>query len=195
MGRKGSQSPPAKAKGAKAPRVIDPFDRPEGSIVDQTARFYVWYDSKGWHLRATAKGQHPLAVVLSCIDSRTPAELIFDLGMGDIFSIRIAGNITSRKVLASAEYGCAVAGAKLILVIGHTRCGAVTARWFPEFDQRRAVAARVAAHAKATFVPLQAIFDRKVRSSPPEYWAADGVHPTPAGHAVIANAWRRVAHV
>lgn len=81
----------------------------------------------GRQVRATAKGQHPLAVVLHCIDSRTPAELIFDLGMGDIFSIRIAGNVTSRKVLASAEYGCAVAGAKLILVMGHTRCGAVTA--------------------------------------------------------------------
>ncbi|MDX2251060.1 MAG: SulP family inorganic anion transporter [Nitrospira sp.] len=78
-------------------------------------------------VRATAEGQHPLAVALSCIDSRTPVELIFDLGMGDIFSIRIAGNITSRKVLASAEYGCAVAGAKLILVLGHTRCGAVSA--------------------------------------------------------------------
>ena len=78
-------------------------------------------------VHATAEGQHPLAVVLSCIDSRTPAELIFDLGMGDIFSVRIAGNVASRKVLASAEYGCAVAGAKLILVMGHTRCGAVTA--------------------------------------------------------------------
>ena len=78
-------------------------------------------------LQATAVGQHPLAVVLSCIDSRTPAELIFDLGLGDIFSIRIAGNITSPKVLGSMEYGCAVAGAKLIVVIGHTQCGAVTA--------------------------------------------------------------------
>lgn len=78
-------------------------------------------------VRATAEGQHPLAVALSCIDSRTPVELIFDLGMGDIFSIRVAGNVTSRKVLASAEYGCAVAGAKLIIVIGHTRCGAVSA--------------------------------------------------------------------
>ncbi len=76
---------------------------------------------------ATSIGQHPLAVVLSCIDSRAPAELIFDLGVGDIFSIRIAGNVTSRKVLASAEFGCAVAGAKLIVVMGHTRCGAVTA--------------------------------------------------------------------
>ena len=81
----------------------------------------------GRQVSATADGQHPLAVVLSCIDSRTPAELIFDLGVGDIFSVRIAGNVTSRKVLASVEYGCAVAGAKLILVMGHTRCGAVSA--------------------------------------------------------------------
>lgn len=78
-------------------------------------------------VRATAEAQHPLAVILSCIDSPTPAERVFDLGMGDIFSVRIAGNISSRKVLASAEYGCAVAGAKLILIMGHTRCGAVTA--------------------------------------------------------------------
>lgn len=78
-------------------------------------------------VRATAEGQHPLAVALSCIDSRIPVELIFDLGMGDIFSIRVAGNIVSEKVLASAEYGCKVAGAKLIVVIGHTRCGAVSA--------------------------------------------------------------------
>lgn len=76
-------------------------------------------------IRASAEAQHPLAVVLSCIDSPTPAERVFDLGMGDIFSVRIAGNILGQKVLASAEYGCAVAGAKLILVMGHTRCGAI----------------------------------------------------------------------
>jgi carbonic anhydrase/SulP family sulfate permease len=81
----------------------------------------------GRQVNATATEQHPLAVVLSCIDSRTPAELIFDLGVGDIFSVRIAGNVTSRKVLGSVEYGCFVAGAKLVLVMGHTRCGAVTA--------------------------------------------------------------------
>ena len=75
------------------------------------------------------------------------------------------------------------------------RTGAVNARWFPEFDQRRAAAARVAAQAKATFVPLHAVFDSRVKSTPPEYWAADGVHPTPAGHAVIAEYWRRAAHV
>lgn len=81
----------------------------------------------GRQVAATAEGQHPLAVVLSCIDSRTPAELIFDLGVGDVFSVRIAGNVFSPKVLGSIEYGCGVAGAKLILVMGHTRCGAVTA--------------------------------------------------------------------
>ena len=75
---------------------------------------------------ATAGGQHPLAVVLSCIDSRTPAELIFDLGVGDIFSVRVAGNVIGRHSLGSIEYGACVAGAKLILVVGHTRCGAVT---------------------------------------------------------------------
>lgn len=75
----------------------------------------------------TSAGQHPLAVVLSCIDSRSPAEIIFDLGLGDIFTIRIAGNVVRSKVLGSLEYGCKVAGAKLILVMGHTKCGAVTA--------------------------------------------------------------------
>ena len=76
---------------------------------------------------ATAEGQHPIAVVLSCIDSRAPVELIFDLGLGDILSTRIAGAVTSRKVLGSLEYGCTVAGAKLVLVLGHTSCGAVCA--------------------------------------------------------------------
>jgi carbonic anhydrase len=76
---------------------------------------------------ATAGGQSPMAVVLSCIDSRTPAELVFDLGIGDIFSIRIAGNVAREKVLGSMEFGTLVAGAKLILVLGHTSCGAVKA--------------------------------------------------------------------
>lgn len=81
----------------------------------------------GRQLHATAGGQNPIAVVLSCIDSRTPAELVFDLGIGDIFSVRVAGHVISPKVLGSMEYGCCVAGSKLILVMGHTRCGAVTA--------------------------------------------------------------------
>ncbi|TDU70875.1 carbonic anhydrase/SulP family sulfate permease [Prosthecobacter fusiformis] len=81
----------------------------------------------GRQVDATAAGQFPMAVVLSCIDSRTPTELVFDLGLGDIFSVRIAGNIARDKVLGSMEYSCAVAGAKLVLVMGHTSCGAVNA--------------------------------------------------------------------
>jgi carbonic anhydrase len=75
---------------------------------------------------ATAQSQAPLAVVLSCIDSRVPAELVFDLGLGDVFSVRVAGNVIGTKSLASVEYGVKVAGVKLVLVMGHTRCGAVT---------------------------------------------------------------------
>jgi carbonic anhydrase len=74
----------------------------------------------------TTQGQAPLAVVLSCIDSRAPVEQVFDVGIGDIFTVRIAGNVTSEKVLGSIEYACKVAGAKLIVVMGHTLCGAVT---------------------------------------------------------------------
>jgi carbonic anhydrase len=73
----------------------------------------------------TKNAQFPFAVILSCMDSRVPAEIIFDQGLGDIFSIRIAGNITSPGILGSLEYATAVAGAKLILVLGHTNCGAI----------------------------------------------------------------------
>lgn len=73
----------------------------------------------------TSDGQHPFAVILSCIDSRTSAELIFDQGLGDIFSVRIAGNIVNDDILGSMEFGCKAAGSKLIVVLGHTKCGAV----------------------------------------------------------------------
>lgn len=73
----------------------------------------------------TSEGQWPFATVLSCIDSRTSAELIFDQGLGDIFSIRIAGNIVNTDILGSMEFACKVAGSKLIVVLGHTKCGAV----------------------------------------------------------------------
>ncbi|MEK0438752.1 MAG: Carbonic anhydrase 2 [Verrucomicrobiota bacterium] len=76
---------------------------------------------------ATAAAQYPMAVVLSCIDSRSPVELIFDMGVGDAFVIRIAGNVAKDKVLGSMEFACAVAGARLVLVMGHTSCGAVKA--------------------------------------------------------------------
>ena len=73
----------------------------------------------------TSDGQHPFAVILSCIESRTSAELIFDQGLGDVFSVRIAGNIVNEDILGSMEFGCKVAGAKIIVVLGHTKCGAV----------------------------------------------------------------------
>ena len=77
------------------------------------------------HANETSDGQHPFAVILSCIDSRTSAELIFDQGLGDVFSVRIAGNIVNEDILGSMEFGCKVAGAKIIVVLGHTKCGAV----------------------------------------------------------------------
>ncbi len=73
----------------------------------------------------TSDGQHPFSVILSCIDSRTSAELIFDQGLGDVFSVRIAGNIINEDILGSMEFGCKVAGSKIIVVLGHTKCGAV----------------------------------------------------------------------
>ncbi len=73
----------------------------------------------------TRDGQWPFATILSCIDSRTSAELIFDQGLGDIFSVRIAGNIVNTDILGSMEFACKVAGSKLIVVLGHTKCGAV----------------------------------------------------------------------
>lgn len=73
----------------------------------------------------TSDGQHPFAVILSCIDSRTSTELIFDQGLGDIFSVRIAGNIINEDILGSMEFACKVAGSKIIVVLGHTKCGAV----------------------------------------------------------------------
>lgn len=71
--------------------------------------------------------QHPIAIILGCIDSRVPSELIFDLGLGDVFNVRIAGNILNDDVLGSLEFACKVVGAKLIVVMGHTDCGAIKA--------------------------------------------------------------------
>lgn len=78
-------------------------------------------------IEETSKGQHPHTVVLGCIDSRVNPEQVFDLGIGDIFDTRIAGNVISEDVLGSLEFSCELAGSKLILVLGHTSCGAVTA--------------------------------------------------------------------
>jgi len=85
-----------------------------------------WID---WDFRheqvKTAAGQYPGAIILSCIDSRAPAEIIFNLGIGDIFNARVAGNIMDEDMAGSMEYACKVAGSKLIIIMGHTNCGAV----------------------------------------------------------------------
>ncbi len=75
--------------------------------------------------RASAGGQYPAAVILGCVDSRVPAEIVFDTGIGDTFNARVAGNVANDDILGSMEFACAVAGAKLVLVLGHTACGAV----------------------------------------------------------------------
>jgi carbonic anhydrase len=76
-------------------------------------------------VKTTASGQYPFAVILSCLDSRVPIELVLDQGIGDIFSARVAGNVLEEDVLGSMEFGCKVAGSKLIAVIGHSNCGAI----------------------------------------------------------------------
>ena len=76
-------------------------------------------------VKATASGQYPFAVVLSCLDSRQPIEIVLDQGVGDIFSARVAGNVLNDDILGSMEFGCKVSGAKLIAVIGHSNCGAI----------------------------------------------------------------------
>ena len=75
--------------------------------------------------KVSAKGQYPAAVILSCIDSRAPAETIMDLGIGDVFNARVAGNIANDDILGSMEFACKLAGAKVVLVMGHTACGAI----------------------------------------------------------------------
>ncbi|MBL0052764.1 MAG: carbonic anhydrase [Bacteroidetes bacterium] len=76
-------------------------------------------------INETRDGQWPFATILSCIDSRTSAELVFDQGLGDIFSVRIAGNIVNTDIIGSMEFACKVAGSKLVVVLGHTNCGAI----------------------------------------------------------------------
>ncbi len=97
-------------------------------LKDGNARFVsgrpLHHDYPG-QVRQTASGQYPYASVVSCLDSRTSTELIFDQGIGDVFNARVAGNIVNRDITGSLEFASKVAGAKLIAVVGHTKCGAV----------------------------------------------------------------------
>lgn len=99
------------------------------ALIDGNQRFCAGdltsrkYDGE---VQAGIGGQFPFAAVLSCIDSRVPAEIVFDQGIGDIFSARVAGNFVNDDILGSIEYACKVAGSKLVLVLGHSKCGAVS---------------------------------------------------------------------
>jgi carbonic anhydrase len=77
------------------------------------------------HVAATAEGQYPFAAVLGCIDSRVPVEKVFDQGLGDLLTARVAGNVVNADVLGSLEFACRIAGSKVVVVLGHTSCGAV----------------------------------------------------------------------
>ena len=109
---------------------------------------------------ATAVGQAPLAVVLSCMDSRAPIEIVFDLGIGDAFSVRVAGNVVAPRVLGSLEYGCAVAGAKLLLVLGHTACGAVTSAVKLHSEHKSAAEATGCTHIDSVLEELNDAIDQ-----------------------------------
>jgi carbonic anhydrase len=104
---------------------------PDGIIKEMKAGNERFRSGKPQHrdlmseARATAPGQYPAAIVFSCIDSRAPAELILDFGIGDIFSGRVAGNVADEDTLGSMEFACNVAGSKVVVVMGHTACGAI----------------------------------------------------------------------
>lgn len=106
-------------------------------------------------IRVTAdEGQHPIAAVLGCMDSRAPTEMIFDVGIGDLFSLRIAGNIAGQKVLGSLEFACQAKGSKVILVLGHTDCGAVTSACQLRLQQKRVSDVQEMPHIQYVLGPL-----------------------------------------
>lgn len=115
---------------AIAPVSLSP-DAALQKIVEGNQRFVQhqpqYPDQSAARLQEVAQAQHPFATVLSCADSRVPAEIIFDQGIGDIFDVRIAGNIATPEALGSIEYAVALLGTPLLMVLGHERCGAVTA--------------------------------------------------------------------
>ena len=115
------------ARDAESQAAITP-DAALTLLADGNARFVAGAPVRrdyGDQIRATAAGQYPFAVVLGCIDSRVPIETVFDQGIGDIFAARVAGNVVNTELLGSMEFACRLAGAKLVVVLGHTSCGAV----------------------------------------------------------------------
>ncbi|MDX2213780.1 MAG: carbonic anhydrase [Oculatellaceae cyanobacterium bins.114] len=124
------QSQPAHAADVTSDPILDPTAALQ-KLLDGNQRFVQhrpqYPDQSQVRLQAVAQAQHPFATVLSCADSRVPVELIFDQGIGDIFDVRIAGNISTPEALGSIEYAAVLLGTPVLMVLGHERCGAVTA--------------------------------------------------------------------
>lgn len=120
----------AEAAGLSAPAALSP-DQALQKLVEGNQRFVQHHpeypDQTEARLHEVAQAQYPFATILSCADSRVPAEIVFDQGIGDIFDVRIAGNIATPEALGSIEYAVALLGTPLLMVLGHERCGAVTA--------------------------------------------------------------------
>ncbi len=121
-------------------------------------------------VEATSSGQFPMAAVLGCIDSRAPAEMIFDLSLGDIFSARVAGNIATTELLGSLEYACAVVGSKLVVVMGHTSCGAVNAAVDLLAAAKKASEATPCANLDGLVTEIQQAIDPRTVKQP-DQWA------------------------
>lgn len=127
----------------------------------------------GRQVSATAAGQFPIAAILGCIDSRAPAEAVFDLGLGDIFSARVAGNIATTELLGSLEYACAVVGSKLILVLGHTSCGAVNAAVDLLAAAKKASEATPCGNLDGLVAEIQSAIDPTTLKKPDEWKAGE----------------------
>ncbi|MEH1798244.1 MAG: carbonic anhydrase [Nostoc sp.] len=122
------------AKAAEIPSTSAESLNPDAALqklIDGNQRFVDHHpqypDQSELRLHEVAQAQHPFATILSCADSRVPAEIVFDQGIGDIFDVRIAGNIATREAIGSIEYAVVLLGSPLLMVMGHERCGAVTA--------------------------------------------------------------------
>jgi carbonic anhydrase len=124
----GQSSTSTTAPPTKETQAAMTLDSALAELKAGNARFVAGQSAQRDHrsdVKATASGQYPFAVVLSCLDSRVPIEIVLDQGIGDIFSARVAGNVLDDDILGSMEFGCKASGAKLIAVIGHSNCGAI----------------------------------------------------------------------
>ncbi|HEX4475629.1 MAG TPA: carbonic anhydrase [Polyangiaceae bacterium] len=143
--------------GASSPQ--DALDR----LVAGNRRFLDAAEStarRSWSEQLAGQGQQPFAIVLGCSDSRTPVEIVFDQGFGDLFVVRIAGNIVAPSVVGSIEFAASQFGSRLVVVMGHTRCGAVTATvqaiqtgHGPESKNIRSITDRIAPHIEGLLKP------------------------------------------